>query len=241
MQCSNLIIVAFLVVGCYGQFGGEYPASCNVQAARQCEHEFYLCRLYTGPANDPATMCRCGKDFYGNCLRQAGCMLHFQTFYEPYMVYMKQCINLIMQYDCPDTTICAINCASSGNIDKSISKILPFNNYGPHYLRLRLCNHTVHPQKLTRYGIVYPATCSAMEEFQICSRWIAPSSFVPVAIPINTTYMMVDYCDIDSEGNKRCRTSDPSPSRVYGNKVIFPSTFDVTKTASSICSTNGRP
>eukprot|EP01041_Mallomonas_annulata_P008289 gene8289-17050_t len=228
-----IIICLFKILS--SQFAGEYPDGCDTSAATQCEKDFYYCRLYTGPADDAPTMCRCGKDFYGACLRKAGCMLHLETVSQPYILYLRQCVNFIMKYDCPDTLVCSINCASETNIDRTISKIVPFNNYGPYYLRLRLCNHTVHPEKLKRYGIVYPATCSTMDEFQICSRWIPPNTFTPVALPINTTYMLVDYCEVRKDGTQFCHITEPSPTRLYGNKISFPSTFDVPKSAFSIC------
>jgi hypothetical protein len=49
-----------------------YPPGCDVDAAAQCEYDNLICKLFTGPANDPATLCRCGGIFYGECLRKAG-------------------------------------------------------------------------------------------------------------------------------------------------------------------------
>mmetsp|Transcript_18298 Transcript_18298/g.18379 ORF Transcript_18298/g.18379 Transcript_18298/m.18379 type:complete len:277 (-) Transcript_18298:120-950(-) len=237
IKISAFIMIVLLhtsIIHC--QFAGEYPADCDTKAAAVCEQQLYDCRLYTGPVGSE-TQCRCGTDFYGDCLRRAGCMLHKDP--EDNMIYMRQCVNFIMKYDCQDTLICSINCASEGNINRTTTKIVPFNNYnGDYYLRLRICNHVVHPQKLNRYGIIYPATCSSMNEFQVCSRWIPPNSFVPVALPIDTTYLLVDYCSVYANGVRVCHESNPSPSRVYGNNILFPTTFDVPRSLSSICTTD---
>lgn len=215
-------------------YGGEYPSDCDIDAANECSREYDICVLYTGPVGTE-TRCRCAKQFYGDCLRKANCMLQYIP--DGSMVYTRQCVSFLMENNCPDPLMCAVNCASEGNIDRNTTRIVPFNNYGKYYLRLRLCNHVVHPQKLQRYGIVYPPSCGSFDEFQICSRWIAPNEFVPVALPINTTYMMVDYCTI-KDGNKYCLKSDPSPTRLYGGRVLFPSSFDVPKSLSSICSSD---
>jgi len=50
-----------------------------MKAALACEYDFLQCRLFTGPADDPATMCACGEIFYGQCLRAAGCQTHLQV------------------------------------------------------------------------------------------------------------------------------------------------------------------
>ena len=50
----------------------QYPPRCDVVAAQQCEYEQLICQLFTGPADDPKTVCRCGAEFYGKCLRLAG-------------------------------------------------------------------------------------------------------------------------------------------------------------------------
>jgi hypothetical protein len=50
----------------------EYPRPCDVAAAAKCEYDNLICKLFTGPADDPTTLCRCGGVFYGECLRMAG-------------------------------------------------------------------------------------------------------------------------------------------------------------------------
>lgn len=224
------------------QYNGPYPDTCDTQAATACEAELLQCKLFTGPVADAPTMCKCGTNFYGDCLRRAGCMLETETVVEPYVVYMRQCISFIMKYDCSDVMICGINCASSTQVNHSTSLIIPFNNYGQYYLRLRICQHQVHPGKLNKYGIISPNRCKTDSDFQTCSRWIPQGSYIPVALPKFTTFIEVDYCAQNStDGSYYCRDVDPTlpiPSRVYGNNLMFPATFDVTKTSFSICSSD---
>ena len=50
------------------QFGKEYPDECDLDAAAACEYDFLQCRLFTGPADDPETMCNCGEVISELCL-----------------------------------------------------------------------------------------------------------------------------------------------------------------------------
>ena len=237
----------------------EFQPGCNLAAALACEYNFLQCRLFSGPADDPATMCACGEQFYGQCLREAGCQTHMQASASPNPTnYMAQCVDLIIQYNCPSTLMCSINCASEGSIDKNNVLIMPFSkyplnfvftlwtyitflssdNYGKYHLRMRFCTFKTHPQRLSRYSTVDQVPCNTNEDFLICSRWIPPLTFVPVAFITNTTYMEVDSCEVNSLGQQFCRTADPSPVRLYGNSYMFPSTFDVAQTTFSICTSN---
>jgi hypothetical protein len=81
--------------------------------------------------------------------------------------------------------------------------------------------------------------CQKLDDFDICSRWIPPSAFVPIALPINTTYIEVDSCEYRDDGSAFCHEENPKPERVYGNKFIFPSSFDVSKSNYSVCTSNG--
>lgn len=76
----------------------EFQPGCDLVAAQQCEYDFLQCRLFTGPADDPETMCNCGEIFFGQCLRSAGCQTHMQVSYSVNPTnYMTQCVSLIMQ------------------------------------------------------------------------------------------------------------------------------------------------
>lgn len=232
----SLIFSSFFINSSLSQFGGEFPPGCNETYAKICEQEFLECRLFRGPADDPPTMCSCGQEFYGDCLRRAGC--EFNLEFDPLgnnEIYIKKCVDHVVKYDCQDTLMCGLNCASVGNIpNDTIAKIIPFNNYGATYLRLRFCDRIVHPSRLSKYSRVEPVPCEKLTDFLICIRWIPPLTFIPVAIPANTTYMEIDYCQKDF-----CYETDPKPARVYGNKVLFPSAFNVAQTNVSVCKTDG--
>mmetsp|Transcript_13803 Transcript_13803/g.20670 ORF Transcript_13803/g.20670 Transcript_13803/m.20670 type:complete len:280 (+) Transcript_13803:144-983(+) len=235
----TLLCFTLLWSPCICQFGAEYPDECNAVAAIQCEYEFLQCRLFRGPADDPETMCACGNEFYGDCLRRAGC--EFSVEFDKLgnnEIYQKKCVDHLLKYDCPNTLMCAVNCASERNIDQDASKIMPFNNYGSTYLRLRFCDRVVHPGRLKKYSVVVAVACSEISDFLTCTRWIPPLTFIPVALPSNTTYMEVDYCDVYEDGSRFCHVTDPPPARVYGSSVLFPSTFNVAQTNVSVCSTD---
>lgn len=150
---------------------------------------------------------------------------------------MKTCVNSIIRNDCSSVLPCAINCASDGIINAKLSKIIPFNNFGQYYLRIRICQNKVHLEKLKRYSTINMATCNRIKDFVSCSKWIPPMTYVPVALPINTTYIEVDSCVIDSHGTRCLET--PGIVRVYGSEYLFPSSFDVPHTNMSICSSDG--
>ncbi len=154
---------------------------------------------------------------------------------------MKTCVDFILENDCPDPLICGINCASDGNIVGNSTKIIPFNNYGQYHLRVKTCLKKVHPQKLSRYSMVDQVACSSLSDYEVCNRWIPPMTFVPVALKIDTTYVQVDYCEVSGNGSTYlCHSSNPSPSTIYGNKYLFPPTFDVAQTSLSVCSQDSK-
>ena len=49
-----------------------------------------------------------------------------------------------MKNNCPDPLICGINCATDKEIVRNEMKIVPFNNHGVNYLRIRTCLFKVH-------------------------------------------------------------------------------------------------
>lgn len=156
---------------------------------------------------------------------------------------MKTCVDFIMENNCPDPLICSINCASDGSIDPDAAKIIPFNNYGVSYLRIRTCLYKVHEQRLARYSTIVQGACKGLSEFQVCSRLIPPLTFVPVALPINTTYIEIDSCVVtDNAGtyNQTYTCDEKNPSRVYGNQYLFPRSFDVAQTNVSVCAADSK-
>ena len=231
-----IMVVAILSLCCNSQLLSQ---GCDKTAALACEYDFLQCRLFTGPADDPETMCKCGEIFFGQCLRRAGCQTNVQVSSAAVPTnYMQQCVSLIMQYDCPSTLMCSINCASEASIDKDNVLIMPFNNYGRYHLRVRMCTFVTHPQKLSRYSVIDQVSCKSLDDFLSCPDLIPPLTFVPVAFVKNTTYMEVDSCEISSTGELSCRTDDPPPTRIYGNKFMFPKTYDVPLTSFSICASD---
>jgi hypothetical protein len=156
-------------------------------------------------------------------------------------VYLKKCVDHVVKYDCPSTLMCAVNCASEGAINATTAKIMPFNNYGDQHLRLRFCAQKLHVNQLEKYSTVVSLACSGMSDFLVCERWIPPFTFTTVSIPSTTTYMEIDYCDVNPNDplDRFCHETDPAPDRLYGSSVLFPSTFNVAQTSVSVCSTDG--
>lgn len=150
---------------------GINPSGCDEAAALQCEYDFLQCKLFNGPANDPVTLCNCATVFYGECLRLAGCETANEVGpLSDNEIYMKTCVDFIIENNCPNSLICSINCASDANIDTETTKIIPFNNYGQYYLRVRTCLRKIHDQKLQRYATIVQTSCDKLGDFEVCSR-----------------------------------------------------------------------
>jgi hypothetical protein len=148
-----------------------------------------------------------------------------------------------MENNCPDPLICATNCASDTSIDTNQMKIIPFNNYGESYLRIRTCLYKVHAQRLDRYATIQQGACSSLSDFEVCTRLIPPQTFVPVALPINTTYIEIDSCEVirgAGSYNQTYNCNQDNPTRIYGNQYLFPRSFDVAQTNNSVCTTDGK-
>ena len=241
------VLLVLLVKGGQSQdpetYIGYYQPGCDLDAAKQCELDLLECRLFSGPADDPPTMCKCGEKFYGQCLRAAGCEFH-EEFGPAGEIYMKKCIDHIYKYDCPppDPLMCAVNCASEESISLEDSMVMFFNNYGKYYLRIRICNSGVHPLRLAQYGTTEITPCNDEndnldDDFLSCARWIPPKVYTPVAIAKGATYIEVDSCNIDPDGRQWCDPNIP-PVRIYGNSQVFPLTYSVPKSDFSFCSSD---
>jgi hypothetical protein len=76
--CFLTLLVVCLSINPYLD---EYPRGCDTESALKCEYEFLVCKLFGGPANDAATLCKCAGDFFGKCLRNAGVMQFFLHMY----------------------------------------------------------------------------------------------------------------------------------------------------------------
>ena len=227
------------LVSPYG-FKGLYPPGCDTRKAQVCEDQLLKCRLFSGPANDPASNCACGRSYYGQCLRDAGCeFAHEVGALTQHQIYTKTCVDLIVKYSCPDVLICAVNCASDYQIKRNESQIIPFNNYGKYYLRIRICQRKINKPRFNQYEMVQMGYCTNITEFTTCARYVPPFTYTPVAIPIDTTYIDVDYCTPIGDGTFYCfEEGEFAPVRIFGNEVIWPISFDVPQTNVSVCSTD---
>lgn len=253
IRCTLLLAFFQLVTP---QFTESVQPGCDRDAAIQCELDLLECKLFSGPAEDELTMCRCGEKFYGDCLRQAGCEMHKE--YGPGgEVYMKKCVDHIMRYKClaqqgtsssyadPEwwgtgPLMCAVNCASPDTIDRDNSMLMLFNNYGDYWLRIRVCRSSVHPLRLKTYSVVDSVKCDnenedTVDDFLVCGRWVKPQTFTPVALPKDTTYLELDSCIITDDGEQFCDPNIP-PVRIYGNSRLFPETYDAPKGLTAQCS-----
>jgi hypothetical protein len=221
-------------------FVGIYPPGCDTNAAQQCEYNLLNCQLFSGPANDPVSACKCGRTYYGECLRLAGCSFANEVgALTQHQIYTKTCVDFIVKYNCPDTLICAVNCASSTQIDKKTAKIIPFNNYGKYFLRVRICRKKLNDPRFAQYAMVQTGYCSDISDYQVCNRYIPPNTYTPLAIPFDTTYVDVDSCIPLSDGTYYCfGAGEFGPQRIFGNEVIWPTSSAVKKTNASICSTD---
>ena len=185
--------------------------------------------------------CYLWQIFFGICLRKAGCPFGRELDrLSENEIYSKICVDHIMKYDCPNTLMCSINCASEGAIDRETANVIPFNNYGEYDLRIRVCDFKVHTQQLERYANVVPVPCRELSDFIICETWVPSLTFIPVAIPKNTTYIEVDNCETLADGSRYCHvTTAPLPTRVYGNDRLFTTQYTVAQSNVSICATDG--
>jgi hypothetical protein len=150
---------------------------------------------------------------------------------------MKKCVDHIIKFDCEDTTMCSVNCATEGKVDLENVKIMPFNNYGKYFLRIRICDRVVHEQRIHSYSLVDVVSCKELEDFVSCNRFIPPGTYVPVVIPADTIYMEVDSCVKDPyKGTYECGVVPKV--MLFGNKYNFPRTYDVPKSADSQCNSD---
>ena len=187
----------------------------------QCDYEYLQCRLFSGPAGDLPTLCKCGREYYGKCVRSAGCSFaRDDGSLTTGNIYTGKCIADIMTNECPDPLVCSINCAGDSQISPKTMKILPVNNYGQYYLRIRVCvGRNVHPQQFSRYSIIDNSGCKTMDDFNFCSRFVPPMTFIPVAVDFNTSYIEIDSCTMTIVNNKEvysCATN------FYVNSYKFP-------------------
>ena len=118
------------------------PRTCNPAAEIVCEQEYLTCKLYSGPANDAEAGCLCSGQFYGICLRAAGCAAHRYT----------DCVATLQGDDCPDMSVCGSNCIGGGNgLDLSGARIVPVNNYAANFLRFSTCDASLDAVRVASF------------------------------------------------------------------------------------------
>jgi len=242
----SILIIISITLGSSinGTYLARFPTGCDRAKMAQCDYEYLQCRLFSGPAGDLPTLCKCGREYYGKCVRSAGCSFaRDDGSLTTGNIYTGKCIADIMTNECPDPLVCSINCAGDSQISPTTMKILPVNNYGQYYLRIRVCvGRNVHPQQFSRYSIIDNSGCKTMDDFNYCSRFVPPMTFIPVAVDFNTSYIEIDSCTMTIVNNKEvysCATGI-TPYEIYGSKESFPITFDVAQSSFSICRSNDR-
>jgi len=190
--------------------------------------------IESGPAGEGARelACECADDFYGICARRAGCA----------SVLMTQCIDTLQEIGCSDSSVCGSNCASNGAIDLDLARVVPVNNYSLNYLKFSVCFARHNEESLDRFGLVLMNRCSPRpgsneEPFLLCPYWIPPETFTALAIPLNASYVRMEYCvynDQDEEPHYHC-LDNPQPIDFYGTEVFFPSSIDVAAAQAPFC------
>jgi hypothetical protein len=173
------------------------PRSCDAADELACEQDYMRCLLYEGPANDRVAACYCAGQFYGKCLRAAGCAAK----------QYQNCWKEHQMQDCDDMTVCGSNCVGDGNgLDLSDTRILPINNFARNFLRFSVCDLGVDEDVLERFEVVRMKRCADpgpgvldQDAFTICPYWIPPSTFTALAIPKTSTYIRLEYANfVDS-------------------------------------------
>ena len=127
------------------------PRSCDAADELACEQDYMRCLLYEGPANDRVAACYCAGQFYGKCLRAAGCAAK----------QYQNCWKEHQMQDCDDMTVCGSNCVGDGNgLDLSDTRILPINNFARNFLRFSVCDLGVDEDVLERFEVVRMKRCA---------------------------------------------------------------------------------
>ena len=90
--------------------GDEYPdltggRKCSNHKATRCLKEYEDCLLFSGPAQWQPKLCECQEQYYGVCLRGAGCAAD----------KMLECIEMQIESACDDMSICGSNCGRHEN------------------------------------------------------------------------------------------------------------------------------
>jgi len=229
------------------------PRTCSPASEMICESEYMSCQLYAGPANNEDTACTCAGQFYGICLREAGCAAK----------RYGDCVDVHMDNDCADMSVCGSNCVGNGNaLDLSDARILPVNNFAANYLRLSTCDLGLDEGSYQNFELVRMQRCREPgpgvgpdQAYHICPYWIPPSTFTAVAIPNNSTMLRVEYANLvpvpslsfssARQANATLASGEdyvanvlrsPAPLEYYGTSSLWPSSVDVAWSETNYCS-----
>ena len=192
------------------------PRSCDGTEELACEQAYMRCLLYEGPANDADAACYCAGQFYGKCLRAAGCAA--KRYGDCWKEHFAQ--------NCADMSVCGSNCVGDGNsLDLQDGRILPINNFAANFLRFSVCNLGVDEDVLERFEVVRMKRCAepgpgveAKDAFKICPYWIPPSTYTALVIPKNSTYIRLEYANyVDS---RRIQPDITNGSRYFVANVL---------------------
>lgn len=198
---------------------------CERTAALLCEDSYRNCKD-NNIANDTLVNCKCNAIFYGTCLQKARCFFAKQV--DPLVrfpdVYMRKCISSLEENNCPDPSSCYVPCSATNQFNPSTDTVLPFNNYSPYFLRVRICSKSHNAQILSELNLVRPGIC-ADTDYTICPTWIPPSTFTLVTLPLTTQYLTIDYCAVNGT-SATCAKDNPAPSVIYGHQLQWIESFD---------------
>lgn len=160
-----------------------------------------------------------------------------------------------MVQDCEDMSVCGSNCVGDGNglTNFDSTRVLPINNFGKNFLRFSVCDLGVDEDVLERFEVVRMKRCAepapgvkGEDAYKICPYWIPPSTFTALLIPLNSTYIRLEYANYVSgeiinglnDSYYANVLTDPPPKEYYGTTEKFPSTIDIEYAETNYCNRN---
>lgn len=210
--------------------GDEYPdltggRKCSNHKATRCLKEYEDCLLFSGPAQWQPKLCECQEQYYGVCLRGAGCAAD----------KMLECIEMQIESACDDMSICGSNCGRhENNFVRDSQVVLPVNNFGKNFLRFSVCERSYNARSLSRHSAVRMERCDE-STFRECPFWIPPGTYTALAISSNTSYIKMEYCNLNEADDHWGCLTEPRPKEYYGTRIHWPSTIDVDFTDATFC------
>ncbi|KAJ8606628.1 hypothetical protein CTAYLR_008386 [Chrysophaeum taylorii] len=219
------ILVGAIVAGRSQGSGDVYTTvnHCRRQELIRCRDEYEKCmRESGGPAGEgyPALMCACSDQYYGICVRRAGCAA----------ALMSECVDTLEKWGCEDSSVCGLNCMGNNDnnnlIDEDAAHMLSVNNYGHNFLRFTVCFRKHDERSLDHFSMILMERCSG-DLFQECPYWVPPETTTAIAISRNVSMLRMEFCVYSSSDNDYRCLSEPRPREFYGTEVLFPDSVDV--------------